>query len=40
MNRYLANAVAIAAVTGFNYFLNRALAWRSAFPERPPSPGV
>lgn len=32
MNRYVANAVAIAAVTGFNYFLNRALAWRSASP--------
>jgi dolichol-phosphate mannosyltransferase len=32
MNRYLANAVAIASVTGFNYFVNRALAWRSAYP--------
>jgi dolichol-phosphate mannosyltransferase len=32
MNRYLANAVAIAAVTGWNYLLNRALAWRAALP--------
>jgi dolichol-phosphate mannosyltransferase len=30
MNRYVANAVAIAAVTAWNYLLNRALAWRSA----------
>ncbi|HVO13127.1 MAG TPA: glycosyltransferase [Vicinamibacteria bacterium] len=32
MNRYLANAVAIAAVTAWNYLLNRALAWRVALP--------
>lgn len=38
MNRYVANAAAIIAVTGFNYFLNRALAWRSAFsPPQVPS---
>jgi len=27
MNRYLANLLAIAAVTGWNYFLNRTLNW-------------
>jgi len=32
MNRYLANAVAIAVVTAWNYLLNRALAWRIALP--------
>jgi dolichol-phosphate mannosyltransferase len=35
MNRYLANAVAIAAVTAWNYLLNRALAWRAALPPEP-----
>lgn len=30
MNRYAANAVAIAAVTAWNYAVTRALAWRSA----------
>ena len=30
MNRYVANAVAIACVTAWNYLLNRALSWRSA----------
>jgi len=30
MNRYVANAIAIGAVTAWNYLLNRALAWRSA----------
>jgi dolichol-phosphate mannosyltransferase len=30
MNRYVANAVAIAAVTAWNYTVTRALAWRSA----------
>jgi dolichol-phosphate mannosyltransferase len=28
INRYVANAVAIAAVTGWNFLVNRALAWR------------
>jgi dolichol-phosphate mannosyltransferase len=28
VNRYVANAVAIAAVTGWNFLVNRALAWR------------
>lgn len=30
MNRYLANAIAIAAVTGWNYWLNLKLTWRAA----------
>jgi dolichol-phosphate mannosyltransferase len=34
MNRYLANAVAIAAVTAWNYLVNRAFAWRAT--EIPP----
>ncbi|HXY40104.1 MAG TPA: glycosyltransferase [Vicinamibacteria bacterium] len=32
MDRYLANAVAIAVVTAWNYLLNRTLAWRVALP--------
>ena len=28
MNRYLANAIAIAAVTGWNFWLNLKLSWR------------
>ncbi len=32
MNRYLANAVAIAAVTGWNFWLNLKLSWRVAQP--------
>ena len=32
MNRYLANAVAIAAVTGWNFWLNLKLSWRVAEP--------
>jgi len=27
MNRYVANAIAIVAVTGWNYWLNRKLNW-------------
>jgi dolichol-phosphate mannosyltransferase len=38
MNRYLANAVAIAVVTAWNYLVNRALAWRVA--ESSPGPGA
>ena len=34
MNRYLANAVAIVAVTGWNFLVSRALAWRSAQTSR------
>jgi dolichol-phosphate mannosyltransferase len=34
VNRYLANAVAIGVVTGWNYLLNRALSWRAT--EVPP----
>ncbi len=37
MNRYLANAVAIAVVTAWNFLVNRALAWRVAVST--PSPG-
>ncbi len=33
MNRYVANAVAIAAVTGWNFWLNLKLSWRIAEPE-------
>jgi dolichol-phosphate mannosyltransferase len=33
MNRYLANAVAIVAVTGWNFYLNLKLSWRVAEPE-------
>lgn len=33
-DRYLANAVAIVAVTGWNYLVNRALAWRVAETSR------
>ncbi len=36
MNRYLANAIAIAAVTGWNYLVSRALAWRAAVVPEPP----
>jgi dolichol-phosphate mannosyltransferase len=32
MNRYVANAVAIAAVTGWNFWLNLKLSWRIAEP--------
>jgi len=30
MNRYAANALAIGAVTGWNYWLNRKLNWSNA----------
>jgi dolichol-phosphate mannosyltransferase len=33
MNRYLANAIAIAIVTGWNFWLNFKLSWRAATPE-------
>jgi dolichol-phosphate mannosyltransferase len=33
MNRYVANGVAIAAVTGWNFWLNLKLSWRVAEPE-------
>jgi dolichol-phosphate mannosyltransferase len=33
MNRYLANAIAIAAVTGWNFWLNLKLSWRIAEPD-------
>jgi dolichol-phosphate mannosyltransferase len=35
MNRYVANAVAIAAVTGWNFWLNLKLSWRVAEASRP-----
>jgi dolichol-phosphate mannosyltransferase len=33
MNRYLANAIAILAVTAWNFWLNLKLSWRAADPE-------
>jgi dolichol-phosphate mannosyltransferase len=33
INRYLANALAIAVVTGWNFWLNFKLSWRAAAPE-------
>jgi dolichol-phosphate mannosyltransferase len=33
MNRYLANAIAIVVVTGWNFYLNLKLSWRAAEPE-------
>jgi dolichol-phosphate mannosyltransferase len=33
MNRYLANAIAIAVVTGWNFWLNLTISWRSAEPS-------
>jgi dolichol-phosphate mannosyltransferase len=30
MNRYLANLIAIGAVTGWNFYLNLKLSWRTA----------
>jgi dolichol-phosphate mannosyltransferase len=38
MNRYLANAIAIVIVTGWNFWLNLKLSWRAAGPETP-APG-
>jgi dolichol-phosphate mannosyltransferase len=32
MNRYVANAVAIAVVTGWNFWLNLKVSWRVADP--------
>ena len=37
MNRYVANAVAIAVVTGWNFWLNLKLSWRVAEPSIPPA---
>jgi dolichol-phosphate mannosyltransferase len=37
MNRYLANAVAIAIVMGWNFWLNVKLGWRAAERDRLPS---
>jgi len=33
MNRYVANAIAIAAVTGWNFWLNLKLSWRTVEPS-------
>jgi dolichol-phosphate mannosyltransferase len=33
MNRYLANAIAIGVVTGWNFWVNFKLSWRAAEPE-------
>jgi dolichol-phosphate mannosyltransferase len=40
MNRYLANAVAIGIVTGWNFWLNFKLSWRAADPELPGTSAV
>jgi dolichol-phosphate mannosyltransferase len=32
-NRYVSNAVAIAVVTGWNFYLNLKLSWRVAEPS-------
>jgi dolichol-phosphate mannosyltransferase len=37
MNRYVANAIAIVVVTGWNFWLNLKLSWRAAEPETPAS---
>jgi dolichol-phosphate mannosyltransferase len=34
MNRYLANAIAIGVVTGWNFYLNYKLSWRAAEAEK------
>jgi dolichol-phosphate mannosyltransferase len=34
INRYVANATAILAVTAWNFWLNLKLSWRSAYPEK------
>jgi dolichol-phosphate mannosyltransferase len=36
VNRYVANAIAIAAVTGWNFWLNLKLSWRVAEPQTSP----
>jgi dolichol-phosphate mannosyltransferase len=33
MNRYVANALAIAVVTGWNYWLNLKISWRAKQPD-------
>ena len=33
IDRYVANAIAIAAVTGWNYWLNLKISWRAAHPD-------
>jgi dolichol-phosphate mannosyltransferase len=40
MNRYLANAVAIVMVTGWNFWLNFKLSWRVAAPDTDPASTV
>jgi dolichol-phosphate mannosyltransferase len=34
INRYMANAIAIAVVTAWNFWLNMKLSWRTSLPER------
>jgi dolichol-phosphate mannosyltransferase len=38
MNRYIANAIAIAAVTGWNFWLNLKISWRVAALQRAVAP--
>jgi dolichol-phosphate mannosyltransferase len=40
MNRYIANAVAIAAVTGWNFWLNLKVSWRVASPTHGAAPSA
>jgi dolichol-phosphate mannosyltransferase len=40
MNRYIANAIAIAAVTGWNFWLNLKLSWRVASPTHETAPSA
>lgn len=39
MNRYVANAIAIAVVMNWNFWLNLKLSWREPQPGRPPRSG-
>ncbi len=40
MNRYVANAVAIAVVMNWNFWLNLKLSWREPEPSHPPPPAT
>jgi dolichol-phosphate mannosyltransferase len=40
MNRYIADAIAIGIVTGWNFWLNFKLSWRVAQPDSPPRPAT
>jgi dolichol-phosphate mannosyltransferase len=40
LNRYFANAVAIAAVTAWNFFMNKAFSWALPSPTASPAPAA